>query len=116
MKWPRILNSPLNKREVKALAEEFFGDMIKIVVDIELGEIAVGGSLHADAEGLLLKKGSTQVNIWGANYFPGRAGGKRLECSALINIRPRKGNRSQIIRSATVRKKVEGIAGEYFEL
>ena len=40
MPWPKILKNPLNKQEIDDLAEEFFGDMIKIVVDVEEGSIA----------------------------------------------------------------------------
>jgi hypothetical protein len=67
MEWPKILKSPLNKTETKALAEEFFGDMIKIVAYVETGAVAAGCSLHADAEQLLLKHGAKQQNVWGAN-------------------------------------------------
>ena len=116
MIWPRILKSPLTKDEIKDLAKEFFGDMIKVVADIDRKIIAVGGSLHADSEQLLLKGGSKQANIWGANYFPFRKKGERVEFSALMNIRPREGNRDQFIQSAAVREKVEEIVGEYFEL
>ena len=102
--------------ETKELAEAFFGDMIKIVVDVETGQVAAGCSLHADAEQLLLKHGSKQADIWGANLFPGRKAGQRLEYTALINIRPKHGNKSQYINSPDIRKKVESMVGHYFEL
>ncbi len=98
MSWPKILTRPLNKKEIDDLAKEFFGDMIKVVVDVQDGSIAAGCSLHADAEQILLKNGSRQENIWGANYFPGRKKGEKIEYTALINIRPRKGNKSQFIQ------------------
>jgi hypothetical protein len=115
MSWPKILKHPLNNNEINELAKEFFGDMIKIVVDVEEGSIAAGCSLHADAEQLLLKHGSKQENIWGANYFPGRKKGEKIEYTALINIRPRKGNKSQFIQGADIRKKVGNIIKGYFE-
>jgi len=116
MAWPKIIKSPLNKTETKELAEGFFGDMIKIVVDVEAGKVAAGCSLHADAEQLLLKHGSKQADIWGANIFPGRKSGQRLEFTALINIRPKHGNKSQYISSPDIRRKVESMIGHYFEL
>jgi hypothetical protein len=116
MTWPKILKSPLTEKEIKELAEEFFGDMIKVVADIDRKVIAVGGSLHADSEQLLLKRGSKQSNLWGANYFPFRKKGERVEFSALMNIRPREGNRGQFIQSSAIRKRVEEIIGAYFEL
>jgi len=115
MSWPKILKTALTKKEIDDLAKEFFGDMIKVVVDIEDGSIAAGCSLHADAEQLLLKHGSTQENIWGANYFPGRKKGERIEYTALINIRPRKGNKSQFVQNTDIRKKVGNIIKGYFE-
>jgi len=49
-----------------------FGDMVKYVVDVERGVVALGGELHADAEQVLLEQGSHQADLWGANYYPGR--------------------------------------------
>jgi hypothetical protein len=115
MAWPKILKTPLTKKEVDDLAKEFFGDMIKLVIDIEDGSLAAGCSLHADAEQLLLKHGSKQENIWGANYFPYRKKGEKIEYTALINIRPRKGNRSQFIQDEDIRRKVGNIIKGYFE-
>ena len=45
--------------------ESPFEDMVKGVVDIEQGIMAVGGELHADEERELLQAGSTQHNLWG---------------------------------------------------
>ena len=46
--------------------------MVKYVVDVERGVVAIGGELHADAEQVLLEQGSRQADLWGANYYPGR--------------------------------------------
>ena len=116
MTWPKILKHPLNKKEIKELTKLFFEDMIKLVVDIEKGKLAAGCSLHADAEHLFLKHGSKQENLWGANYFPNRKSGERLEFSALMNIRPRQNNPGQLIRSAHTKKLVEEISGDYIDL
>ncbi len=103
---PVLAREPLARGEVIRLTEENFGDMLKLVVDVERGILAAGGALHADAEPLLLANGSRQQDLWGANYFPDRKAGSRLEYTALINIRPRDGNASQRIQSESVRKKV----------
>ncbi len=116
MEWPKILHKPLNEKQIKKLAEEFFGDMIKVVVDIEEHKLAAGCSLHADAEQLLTKHGSKQINIWGANYFPFKNKGERLEYTALMNIRPRHNNPNQLIQSPEIRKKVKLIVSDFFEL
>ena len=55
--------------ELKILAENYFGDMVKGVVDISSGDLALGGDLHSDQETLLLEKGSDQKNLWGINLY-----------------------------------------------
>jgi hypothetical protein len=90
MSWPRILKAPLTQKQIEELTEKFIEDMIKVAVDIKDETVAAGCSLHADAEQLLLKHGSEQNNVWGANYFPYKKKGQRLEYSALMNIRPDK--------------------------
>lgn len=61
-----------------------FGDMVKYVVDVERGMVAVGGELHADAEQVLLEQGSHQADLWGANYYPGRGREGCIEFTSLI--------------------------------
>jgi len=56
---------------LRALTEHWFGDMVKLVVDIDRGLIAIGGELHADAEAVLLEHGSRHADVWGANDRPG---------------------------------------------
>jgi Protein of unknown function (DUF5674) len=99
----------LEPSEVARLVQLFFGDMVKYVVDVERRIAAVGGQLHADAEQLLLEAGSRQVDLWGANYYPGRGPDDCIEYTALINIRPAHGNRSMLIADAAVRHRVREI-------
>jgi len=67
-----IVSQRIDRTELTRLVAAHFGDMVKLVVDVERGVVAVGGELHADAEQLLLEQGSRQANLWGANYYPGR--------------------------------------------
>jgi hypothetical protein len=99
----------LEPSEVARLVQLFFGDMVKYVVDVERRVAAVGGQLHADAEQLLLEAGSRQVDLWGANYYPGRGPDDCIEYTALINIRPAQGNRSMVIADDAVRRRVREI-------
>ena len=39
----KILKSPISKKELETIAKNQFGDLVKAVVDIELGIIAIGG-------------------------------------------------------------------------
>ena len=60
--------------------------MVKLVVDIKLKKMGVGGELHSDAEELLINEGSNQEIIWGANLYSYKSGNERLEYTSLINI------------------------------
>jgi hypothetical protein len=99
----------LEPSEVARLVELFFGDMVKYVVDVERRIVAVGGQLHADAEQLLLGGGSRQVDLWGANYYPGRGPDDCIEYTALINIRPAQGNRSMLVADEAIRGRMREI-------
>ena len=86
-----------------------FGDMVKYVVDVERGVAAVGGELHADAEHLLLERGSRQADLWGANYYPGRGRDECVEFTSLINIRPARGNPGMEIEDPAIRDRVRAV-------
>lgn len=101
-----IAASRIPPEELRRLVAAWFGDMVKIVVDVRRGVVAAGGELHADAEALLLDRGSRQEDLWGANYFPGLGPERCVEFTALINIRPGHGNRSMAIQSQDVRDEV----------
>jgi hypothetical protein len=104
-----IAEGRLEPSEVARLARLFFGDMVKYVIDVERRIAAVGGELHADAEQLLLEAGSRQVDLWGANYYPGTGPDDCIEYTALINIRPAQGNRSMHIADDAIRSRVREI-------
>ena len=65
-----IVIKKISKKKLKQLAEKRFGDLVKAVVDIKRGIMALGGELHADEEAELLKNGSQQQNLWGINLYP----------------------------------------------
>ncbi len=88
---------------------EVYESMIKIVVDIRQRILAGGGEMHADCETVLIEHGSEQDDLWGANWYPDE---QRVEFEALINIRPRSGNRSMVIQSEAIRQSVEAVTHE----
>jgi hypothetical protein len=104
-----ILDCRIGRRDLARLVDTYFGEMVKYVVDVERGVIAVGGELHADAEQLLLQAGSRQTDLWGANYYPGRGREECIEFTALINIRPRQGNRSMEIQDPAIRERIRAL-------
>ncbi|MEK7660178.1 MAG: DUF5674 family protein [Patescibacteria group bacterium] len=112
----RILRDAISISEIQALARERFGDMVKMVVDIDTGTIAVGGDMHADEEAALLEQGAAQDNLWGCNYYPDRPFDERIEFDSLINIRPSQGNRSRTVEDQKIRQKIREIISEKIAL
>ena len=101
-----VVSDRIDPADLARLVDRFFGDMVKYVVDVRRGTVAVGGELHADAEQVLLAGGSRQADLWGANYWPGRGRDGCVEYTSLINIRPGQGNRGMEIADEGVRARV----------
>ena len=108
----QVVDLKITHEELKSLCEAWFGDMVKLVVDLRLALIAVGGDLHADGEEMLLQAGSRQQDLWGANFYPWNDQENRIEYSALINIRPHQDNPSMEILDSTIRMKLKKIIEE----
>ena len=104
-----ILHERIATDDLRRLVLDGFGDMVKYVVDLERGVIAVGGQLHADAEALLLDSGSRQENLWGANYYPGTSPEKCIEFTSLINIRPARSNPGMELEDPELRERVRAL-------
>ena len=69
--------------------------MVKAVVDLGRGIMALGGELASDEEAMLLDDGSSQSDLWGINLYPGAGEGDWIEYDSMINVRPSHGNRSR---------------------
>ena len=48
----KIVKEKIASSELKALAHEQYGDIIKVVVDIGQGIMGVGGELHVDIQSI----------------------------------------------------------------
>ncbi len=108
----KIIQEPISFGEVKRIAEEQFGDLVKFVVDVERGIMAIGGDLHADEEAILLQNGSKQSDLWGINYYPDYPDGEKIEFDSMINIRPSQGNRSRDVENMEIQKRIIKIVNE----
>ena len=104
-----IIDRRIESGILRQLVEDGFGDMVKYVVDVDRGRIAIGGELHADAEEALLEAGSRQKDLWGANYYPGRGRNGCVEFTALINISPARGNRGMEIADPAIRERIRAL-------
>ena len=75
----RIVRQAITKRELTEMAKQQFGDMVKAVVDVDQGIMAIGGELHSDEEAVLLDGGSLQKHVWGINLYPERPPSEWIE-------------------------------------
>ena len=100
-----LIKKHATKEEIHSMLKAL-KSYIKLAVDIKREVLAGGGILHADCEALLLKDGSKQEDIWGADWLPHT---KQISFEALINIRPRQNNLSMEIKDLVIREKIEEI-------
>jgi hypothetical protein len=108
----KIVEDKISLDEVKRMAKEQYGDMVKAVVDVERGIMAIGGELHADAEEVLLaKENSKHENVWGINIYLEKSESERIVFDSLINIKPLSGNRSLFVENEETRNKIREIVG-----
>lgn len=111
----KLIDTKISKQELSDITKERFGDMVKAVVDIDLGIMVVGGELHADEEAMLLERGSKQDNLWGINIYVDRSAKERIEYDSMINIRPRQNNRSRDVLDQAIREKITVIVNNLVE-
>lgn len=105
-----IIKTPIRRAELLEIAEEGFGDVVKAVVDVGQGIMAIGGELHSDEEVLLTEEeGSKRKNMWGINLYPKKSGADWIEFDSMINIKPTLGNRSRGVDDLAVRTKIKEI-------
>lgn len=111
----KILENQISMDEVKKLAENWYGSMIKGAVDIVGGRVALGGDYHIEDSELLTSTGSKFENVWGFNIrFEENPDGV-LEFDSMVNIKPNLGNRSRNIKDEEVVKRGTEIIHKYIK-
>ena len=109
----RVVKKPINQEELKRIAQERYGDLVKAVVDVEQGIMALGGEMHADEEVVLIEQeGSQREYTWGFNLWVDKTGEDFLEFDSLVNIKPSFGNRIRGIENADIRQKIRDIVAK----
>ena len=109
----QILQQAISISELKELAQNTFGDMIKCVADVRLGLLAVDADLHADLERLLLEVCSAQEDLWGFNLWVEEEGEDFIEFDSLINIRSWQGNPSRDVENPEIREAIKSIVDKF---
>ena len=109
----KILETIITIGELKQIAQNKFGDLVKAVVDIDRNLIAIDGELHSDLEALLLVSGSKQNSLWGFNFYPDIKDDDFIEFDSMINFRPSQGNMSRGIDSQDIQRKIISVIDKW---
>ncbi len=104
-----IIETTLERKRLREIAQGQFGDMVKAVVDVSKEIIAVGGEMHADGEAFLIDHGSRQDDLWGINLYPDAPPQTWIEFDSLINLRPSQGNRTRGVDDPALRETIRRI-------
>ena len=106
----QIIENIITVKEIKEMASKMFGNMVKAVVDVEEGIMAINAGLHADEEALLIEKGSNNSNLWGINLYPDLYGTESfIEFDSMINLCPIQGNKTRYVDDIKIREKIIAI-------
>jgi hypothetical protein len=105
----KLVDTGITMGELRSMAEGRFGDLVKAVVDVRRGLMAVDADLHADEEAFLLERGSAQADLWGINLYPDLPAEDWIEFDSMINIRPSQGNRSRGVDDAGTRERIVAV-------
>ena len=106
----KIVKNQIRRQELSEMAKGYFGDLVKAVVDVDRGIMAIGGGLHADEEVVLMEQeGSKREHTWGINLYPEKTGEDFVEFDSMVNLKPVFGNRSREVENEEMRKKILGI-------
>jgi hypothetical protein len=94
------------------MATLFSGILVKGVVDIRRGYLALDAEMHSDLEKVLLEDGSQQMDLWGINLYPDQTGDGFIEFDSMINMRPSQGNRTRSVEDETTRLRIIEIVNQ----
>jgi hypothetical protein len=103
-----VRGQPLPIRELQEMARNTYGNLVKAVVDVEQGIMAVGGEFYAEEEVVLIEQeGSKREYTWGINLYPEKSEEESLEFDSVINLKPSFGNRSRGVESEETREQIK---------
>lgn len=106
----KIIKNKITRDELKTLAHEQYGDIIKAVVDVEQKIMGVGGELHVDIQSLLIEKENSRGgDTWGINLYLEKTGDEFVEFDSMINLKPNLGNRMRGIESEEIKARIREI-------
>jgi hypothetical protein len=110
-----LVDKAITSEQLKAPAWPYYEEVVKAVVDIKKGVMAIGGEMHADEEKFLLERGSKQEDLWGINILTEVKWSDMIEFDSLINIKPRMGNRSRGVDDPAIRARILELVGSLIQ-
>jgi hypothetical protein len=102
----KLVEQKISIKELREMASNMFGNLVKAVVDIEKNLLVVDAELHSDQEAFLIESGSNQEDLWGLNIYPELPKEDRIEFDSMINLRPSQGNSSRGVEDKEIQKKI----------
>ena len=106
----RIVKEGITREELRVLAREQYGDIIKAVVDVEQNIMGVGGELHVDIQSLLIEKEHSRGDTtWGINLYLDKTGQDFIEFDSMVNLKPASGNRSRSVEDPVLRERIRSV-------
>jgi hypothetical protein len=105
----RIVTDTISLADLRVMAQTLFGNLVKGVVDVERGILALDAELHSDLEAALLQDGSQQCDLWGINLYPDETTENFLEFDSMINVRPSQNNRTRGVEDEATRKVIMSV-------
>ena len=112
----KIVKNKITAEELRSLAHEQYGDIIKAVVDIQQEIMGVGGELHVDIQSLLIEKEDSQAqDTWGINLYLEKTGEDFIEFDSMINLKPAFENKTRGVENIEIQNKIREVVSKLVE-
>lgn len=106
----KLINKTISLTEIIKMSKNQYGNLVKVVVDIDKKVMVIDGELHADEEALLIQEGSRQSSLWGINLYPDKYGSTDfIEFDSMINLRPSQNNLSRGVDDTNTQEQIRQI-------
>lgn len=106
----KIVKESITREDLRTLAHEQYGDLIKAVVDVAQGIMGVGGELHVDIQSILIEQaGSKGDTTWGINLYLDKTDDDFIEFDSMVNLKPLLGNRTRGVEDEAVRTAIRNV-------
>ena len=103
----KIVKDKIEISQLREMAKNMHGELVKVMVDIERGIIAVDAPMHSDLLELLIKEENSEPkSLWGINIHPDKTGEDFIEFDSMMNLKPALGNKTRGIENPDIREKI----------